>query len=555
MHSLRTRFTLLNVCLIVIAVTIVTLLSVLFIRSNERRESDQLLLLLCETGEHNLDYYFNGVQKSVAKVANFTEEDLEGLSDRQLNEHVERVREYFDEMANKTSGVLTYYYRIDPEVSDTVKGFWYTNLDGNEFTEHAVTDITLYDTEDTSDLVWFTVPKTKSSPVWLPPYITENLGARVISYNVPIFHKGTFVGVVGIEIDYSTMAEQVESIRLYNNGYAFLSDAQGNLFYHPRIDVAQLSPEEMPDVPEGLVTDSTFTQYVFDGVEKHGAWLGLSNGMRLYVTVPVAETDGNWKTLIRMIVLASAIVIVLLSLFTMYYTGRVTKPLVRLIKAAEEVDHGNYNFELDYSRDDEVGRLTKTFKRLSAHMKDNISDLNKRVYVDALTSVKNKGAFVAELDDMQTQLELPGEKIEYAIGVFDCDDLKKINDRYGHEKGDIYLKTASRLICRVFQHSPVYRIGGDEFAVILCGDDYKNREELIGLFEEKREEISALTENKWEQVFVAMGVATYDPNLDHAVIDTVRRADKTMYENKRIGKAARQEKNTGMSDDEADTGL
>ncbi len=76
MHSLRTRITLVTVCLIVIAVGIGTALGVLFIRKSERQETNQLLLLLCETGERNLDYYFNSVQKSVGKVSTFVEEDI-----------------------------------------------------------------------------------------------------------------------------------------------------------------------------------------------------------------------------------------------------------------------------------------------------------------------------------------------------------------------------------------------------------------------------------------------------------------------------------------------
>ena len=76
MHSLRTRITLVTVCLIVIAVGIVTTLGVLFFRKSERQETNQLLLLLCETGERNLDYYFNSVQKSVGKVSTFVEEDI-----------------------------------------------------------------------------------------------------------------------------------------------------------------------------------------------------------------------------------------------------------------------------------------------------------------------------------------------------------------------------------------------------------------------------------------------------------------------------------------------
>ena len=533
MHSLRTRITLLTVCVIAFALIVITLLSVLFIRNNERRESEQLLLLLCETGERNLDFYFNSVQKSVEKMAAFAEGDITGLGAEELESHIHRAEDYFEVMASKTNGVLTYYYRIDPEISDTVKGFWYTDLKGEGFTPHEVTDITLYDTQDTSKLVWFTVPKHTGKPIWLPPYITENLDVRVISYNVPIYWRGRFVGVVGIEIDYSTMAKQVESIRLYNNGYAFLSDEEGKLFYHPRIDVTQLTEETMPQLPKGALSSSTFLRYRFEGVEKEAAWLLLCNGMRLNVTVPVSETEGNWQKLITEILIISIIVLLTTSIFTLYYSEHITLPLEKLTEAARRVDGGNYDFTLEYAGDDEIGVLTGTFRQLVDHVKEHISDLNQRVYIDALTSVKNKGAFSAAVEELQEQMDRKDPALCFAIGVFDCDGLKTVNDRYGHDKGDAYLKTACRLICRVFQHSPVYRIGGDEFAVILREEDYRNRDELARRFRQSAEEISASASSDWDEIHMAMGIAVFEPDSDLYVIDTVRRADKNMYADKR----------------------
>ena len=141
MHSLRTKIVMMAVFMIVAVVLVVTVTSVLFIRNTEHRKSDQLLLLLCETGEPNLDYYFTSVEKSVKKMVSYTEKDLDGLEDDKLAAHTKRVESYFEEIANKTNGVLTYYYRIDPSVSSKVKGFWYTNLDGTDFVEHEVTDI------------------------------------------------------------------------------------------------------------------------------------------------------------------------------------------------------------------------------------------------------------------------------------------------------------------------------------------------------------------------------------------------------------------------------
>ncbi len=537
MRSIRTKMTLVTLLMIVAIVTSMALLSVVFIVRTEQQKSNQLLLLLCETGEKNLDYYFDSVQKSVRNIATFVEADLDGLDDNRLARHMERVEKEFEEMASKTNGVLTYYYRIDPEISDKVKGFWYTDLKGEGFTVHEVTDITLYDTSDTSNLVWFTVPKYEGVPVWLPPYITDNLGVRVISYNVPIYWRGTFVGVVGIEIDYSTMAEQVESIRLYSNGYAFLSDEKGNLFYHPRIDVSRLPKEELPVFSEGAASKNTFIRYNYEGVDKISAWLPLSNGMHLNVTAPISETQGDWQRLFMEIMVLAFIVLTVSSTFIMFYTKRITKPLVELTEAANQVDRGNYDYPLTYDCDDELGRLTSTFKRLSGHMKDHISELNKRVYVDSLTSVRNKGAYTTYIEELQLRLnDEEGQETEFAIGVFDCDNLKYINDKYGHEKGDIYLQTASRLICHVFSHSPVFRIGGDEFSVVLQKDDFRNRDDLVQWFQTAMVEISASAKNEWEQVHVSLGIAAYDPQTDRSMNDIIRRADECMYENKRIRK-------------------
>jgi diguanylate cyclase (GGDEF)-like protein len=524
------------VFMIVAVVLVVTVTSVLFIRNTEHRKSDQLLLLLCETGERNLDYYFTSVEKSVKKMVSYTEKDLDGLEDDKLAAHTKRVESYFEEIANKTNGVLTYYYRIDPSVSSKVKGFWYTNLDGTDFVEHEVTDISQYDTEDTSKLVWFTVPKNLGTSIWLPPYITDNLDVRVISYNVPITYRGQFVGVIGIELDYSTMAEQVASIRLYSNGYAFLTDSDGRLIYHPRMDIASMPEEEKPATPEGALSENTFTSYTYDGMLKEAAWLRLSNGMRLYVSVPEEETRGEWKQLMNQVMIAGGIVALLSVLVTQFLAGGITKPLKHLTEAAIQADQGNYDFTVNYNGKDEVGVLTRTFRRMAEHTREHINDLNERANRDALTSVRNRGAFTKFIDEMQKKLDTGEIGPEFAIGMFDCDDLKTINDRYGHDKGDIYLKTASKLICITFQHSPVFRYGGDEFVVILRNDDFKYRDELMESFEKNRKRICEEAGNEWEQVHIAMGVAVFDPAQDHSVVDTMRRADKIMYVNKRTGK-------------------
>ena len=537
MFSIRTKITLLTVCAIIAAMAAATFLSVTAIKRMGDSSSRQILWLLCETGEKNLDSYFRSVEQSVEMVSSFVESDLENLGPDQLDSHIDRVNDIFHRMANKTSGILTYYYRIDPEISEEQKGFWFVNYQEDGFQEHEVTDIARYDTGDTSSLVWFTVPKATGKSVWLPPYITVNLDARVISYNVPVYQSGRFLGVVGIEIDYATVADQVKNIRLYENGYAFIVDENGNMIYHPYMEAAQ----NQLSAPDSLLGDSSYLKYSWNGVDKQAVWRPLHNGMRLYVSVPISEINGDWQQLIYWLFSVSVLLLTAFVILTMGLTGYLTRPLLQLTKAARQAGEGNYDFDfsLDYRGNDEVGVLTSAFRQLADNLKAHISDLNSLAYADALTSVHNKGAYDIHLRKLEARLHTGG-KVEFAAGVFDCDNLKRINDQYGHEKGDIYLKTASALICQVFQHSPVFRTGGDEFTVFLENDDYRDREELQRFFARSSAEICASTDVPWEQVRVSLGLAVYDPQTDQSAGDVVRRADKLMYENKHERKRAGQ---------------
>ena len=532
MHSIRTKITLLTVSAIVVVISLTTAISSISIRNLGKRTSDQILYLMCEEGEKNLDTYFTSIEHVVETISSYAEADLERPDFDSLSAHIDRVEDIFGKSANNSNGILTYYYRIDPKVSEEDKGFWYVDLDGNGFQEHKVTDITLYDTNDQTNLVWFTVPKATGDSVWLPPYFTDNLDVYVLSYNVPI-HKGNrFIGVIGIEIDYNTIVAPVKDISLYKNGYAFINDAEGTIIYHPRMDISDYTGGAQIKVPDGLLSDDNYIKYSYNNIEKQAVWLPLSNGMRLNVTVPVKEINEGWRNLVRELIIISLILLFIFIILTMRFAQHIANPLQELTKAASEMNNGNYDFTLDYNKNDEVGALTKTFSQLVSHLKVYIKDLNDLAYSDPLTSVHNKGAFDIYVRDIQTHVDNSMLNPEFAIGIFDCNNLKEINDNFGHKSGDLYLKASVSLICKVFQHSPVFRLGGDEFAVILKDEDYENRASLTKLFADRMAEISASANSPNEQISIAMGVAVYDPETDNSVDNVIRRADKLMYKDK-----------------------
>ena len=145
---------------------------------------------------------------------------------------------------------------------------------------------------------------------------------------------------------------------------------------------------------------------------------------------------------------------------------------------------------------------------------------------DELTGTKNKTAY----HEMETELQklINADSEPFGIVVCDINGLKQINDTEGHKAGDGYIRDCCRLVCRIFHHSPVYRIGGDEFVVILRGQDYQNRERLVTELRRKVEENIHVGKG----TVVASGIAVFQPETDCTVGDVFNRADNEMYGDK-----------------------
>lgn len=157
--------------------------------------------------------------------------------------------------------------------------------------------------------------------------------------------------------------------------------------------------------------------------------------------------------------------------------------------------------------------------------------LVKKISKDALTNVKNRVAYEEEIERMQDKLD-DGIREPMGIVMFDINGLKEINDELGHEAGDEYIVSSCRLICSVFNHSPVFRIGGDEFVCILTGRDYELRDRCLRTMKEIMETLRRSTQvSAVKKVSVAAGMAILEED-DTSIADVFKRADEQMYENK-----------------------
>lgn len=162
---------------------------------------------------------------------------------------------------------------------------------------------------------------------------------------------------------------------------------------------------------------------------------------------------------------------------------------------------------------------------------EQINYLGNAALKDAMTGVGNKAAYEEAMGELQTQIDT--EEAKFGIVMVDVNNLKYINDTYGHEKGDLYLKGSCRMVCDIYKKSPVFRIGGDEFVVILRGKDYERGQvlyaKLMIAFNNSYKQLKA---DDWERYTASMGMAEWRPG-DRSPDVVFKRADELMYENKK----------------------
>ena len=190
-----------------------------------------------------------------------------------------------------------------------------------------------------------------------------------------------------------------------------------------------------------------------------------------------------------------------------------------------------YTFVVEDKKDEYLRALEEALGR-EASQREELGFTRHMAYTDSLTGVKTKNAYILAEEKINKRIG-NGEVEKLGIAIFDLNDLKNINDTHGHNAGDQAIVNACHLVCEVFKHSPIYRVGGDEFVVILEGEDYDRRLSLIQEFNKRIE-----TNIKNEGVVVSAGLAIYVKDEDKDLNSIFKKADANMYEHKKYLKGS-----------------
>ena len=238
-----------------------------------------------------------------------------------------------------------------------------------------------------------------------------------------------------------------------------------------------------------------------------------------------------------------------------------TKPVRKLATVANSFDgqdpeKSHEAFEnLNINTHDEIAELAVAMKNVENAVRERITQLTEannalrkaqeqtlKMTVlanrDSLTGVKSKTAYDSFVA-FENERIIRNEARKFGLAMIDLNYLKDTNDNYGHDAGDAALIQLAHTICLVFKHSPVYRVGGDEFIVILKNEDFANHEALITEFKERIDSINSNQNlQTQERISAAIGYSELDQEKDKCVDDIFKRADKEMYTHKKKMKEA-----------------
>lgn len=281
--------------------------------------------------------------------------------------------------------------------------------------------------------------------------------------------------------------------------------------------------------------------------------IGSDGQCKGYLFVDFNLTETRKMDLI--FILQLFIVIVFVVLFILFLamkavTNRITGPVEKMYMCLK-----GFRFETDEDRENNIARLREldirtnpeiqslydalvsttlesyTYQQEYEVASEKLGEASEMAFKDALTGAGNKNAYENTLKILQSDLDR-SEHYELSILMMDVNNLKYINDTFGHDHGDSYIIGCCEVLKTLTRDSQIFRVGGDEFVVVFGENDYKIRENIFFDIEKSfAKSYGDTARDPWERYSASIGIANLLED-DDSISDVIKRADSAMYEAK-----------------------
>ena len=182
--------------------------------------------------------------------------------------------------------------------------------------------------------------------------------------------------------------------------------------------------------------------------------------------------------------------------------------------------------ETEESRD-EIEAISYKVRQMHEVMGRTLEYMQEKANTDGLTGVGNRTAYIETENSYEERMK--DQSVQFAVAVFDINDLKKINDSYGHLTGDRIIVGAAETIGTVFGKEHVFRIGGDEFLAIVQDINEAQLNEKLAALEQEIRRYNEAHAGEQGTLSISAGGSAYRPETDRTFHDIFVRADEALY--------------------------
>lgn len=364
--------------------------------NSARTAGTDALMQMQLTGQNSAEEVNATIQKIAQSVDTLSEVAMSNFdyaaftqSKDYADAYTQQVQQTVIDFANHTEGAVTVYLRYNPQYSNSTSGVFAQRPTTDANLECLTpTDFSMYEEGDVEHVGWYYLPVQAGKAIWMSPYMNENVNIYMISYVVPLFaDDGTSIGVIGMDIDFSEITDQVDATTIYRTGYAFVTDDAANIMYHR--DAAEGAA--LADLDASLSNGAQFLSddskqgetfdYTYQGVKKKLAYFNLDNGMKLVLTAPTSEVYTEAYRLMNMIVVAVIAAFILSIVIGIVLGTGLTKPIRQLTDMIEQTA------QLDFSpteagarlrrQKDEIGMMANEIHLMRKKLRDMMSSLQQ----------------------------------------------------------------------------------------------------------------------------------------------------------------------------------
>lgn len=393
MKSIKMKITLAIVLCSLISATLISVMSITNSRSLSNKDARKELTLTCDNTGSEINALISRIEQSVDTLSDIALEQLDFSKFKNNNEYVSQytagLMNDFMKFSEHTDGAICAYIRYNPDFTEPTSGIFLTRTDTQSaFTSVTPTDFSMYSKDDIAHVGWYYIPVANKAPIWMDPYLNENINVYMISYVVPLYINGTSVGIIGMDIDFGQITGYADNSSVFDSGYSFVVNSEGSVLYHNEIpsgtDLAEYNNGELAAVKEFLTNaenQSKTLEYSYNGTKKYLTYAELDNGMKLVLTAPVKEIEANANTLSMSIVgflaLGTAISIVLGILISSTIADPIKK-MTEIIKQTSQLNfHKSVYIDKLVKGKDETGVMAQAVSEMRGVLRRLVADMEQ----------------------------------------------------------------------------------------------------------------------------------------------------------------------------------